>query len=607
MAQSEAPTSARSVHRQAWISALLVALLTLCVVVLSQRLRWRLDLTEENRYSLAPATLQLLDRLEDRLDLVLYFNQDIEGAEALLPVRLLIQDFLDELAAYGGDKVVVRTVDPTTDLLARQDAEHAKIAAVPFQELSVGALSVAELYQGLEMRYQDRSEVIPFIRPERMEFAFAVRLASLIEKQRPVIGFFSREPPAPPLMPGIPPRTPPDRIFEDLRNAVGRRFAVRDVELDRLEAVDQDLVALVVAQPQNMTAREVFSLDQYLAGGGHVLVLYDHLKVALPSWAPSPVESGLDAWLNGLGLAVGKRLLWDERGNPIQVDSRVVETQSGQQQEVPIFLNYGLFPELQDDSLNQSNPATAFLSQLDLLWAHPLQIREVPAGVEKEVLLQSSKRSWALPLDVTLSTSPGNLQALKAHAISLGPGRSYPLAVALSGSFPSQFLGKEIPPVTNPEAEEEQTAPPGSEASALRSAEGQGLLVLIGDSDLFRNEVLRQSPAQGSFAENLFDWLGQNADLIHLRMRGRKDREIRNFYQEYVEEEGAFATTDEEKREVDRGATRYQRGRQRQIAWLLVLGPAVLVLGLGLLRWRWRQKAAAKPYQAQFTSGSSTS
>jgi ABC-type uncharacterized transport system involved in gliding motility auxiliary subunit len=187
----------------------------------------RFDLTASKQYSLSSSTKELIARLDDRLQVKLYFNKDIQGHEYLLPERLLLQDLLGEIEHLGGDLVSVETVDPTADLVASRDAEHVGITAVPLNGQDVGSLSIDLLYQGLEMRYQDSSEVIPFVRADEFEFAFSVRLAALIAGEKPVVGLMSNEPLLPPQMPGIPRQVPDGRVFEQLRNALGERYRSR--------------------------------------------------------------------------------------------------------------------------------------------------------------------------------------------------------------------------------------------------------------------------------------------------------------------------------------------------------------------------------------------
>ncbi|MBT7012152.1 MAG: GldG family protein, partial [Planctomycetes bacterium] len=281
-----------------WAAILLLGCL-IALLSYSQTLSGRLDLTADQEFTLADSTLDLLGELDDRLQVKLYFNRDIEGAEGLLPARMVLEDLLDEMAQASNGKMVVETVDPTTDLAASRDAEHIGIAAVPLPSRRVGSVSMNTLYQGLEMRYHDASEVIPFAIPAEFEFAFVTRLQALLKPDRSRVAFFSRESPAAPPVPGIEMPIPADRIFANFRAILYDRYRVEEVLLDADSGglrLGEDADLLVVARPENVNESELASIQNYLGGGGHVLILWDTEEIS-PGLGARPIQTGLKDWL----------------------------------------------------------------------------------------------------------------------------------------------------------------------------------------------------------------------------------------------------------------------------------------------------------------------
>lgn len=560
----------------AWATAGLAAAIALAALALAGRARWRLDLTEEGLYTLDPATVGLLARLEDRLQVKLYFNRDLEGLESLLPQRLLIEDFLEEARVRSGGRMSVETVDPTTDLVAQRDAEHVGIEPLQIQTGDVGELAMVLAYQGLELRYLDRSEVIPFTVPTELEFAFAARLSSLLRPSRPEIAFFSREPALGPPVPGVPRRIPEERIYQEFRGVLAERAELRDVELADPQWKHAGTAALVVARPEAMDEAEVAALDLHLAEGGRVLLLMDRETVDPVGFRAQPLASGLDAWLAGLGVRVAPGFVFDESCLPVQVGYDTVETQQGRRQ-VPLTRPYGLFPVLRGEGLARGHAVTAALGELTGFWMHPVETGELPAGVTAEVLLRSGPEGRVLPADVPLDRDAETVSRVRDFALQSAKGREIPVGVALRGVFPPQ-----------------------RDHPGLRAA--PGLLVVIGDADLFHRIVLINQAAGGgnaAFAANLGDWLCGDESLIGLRSRGRAERRLTDFRAEWIASQGGRAQTDEENRVLDREAKEYARGRERWTAWSNVLGPPALVAALAwAVRWR-RRRRAAEPAAAQ--------
>lgn len=555
--------------RQNLLSALLVIGIVFCGVVLTQRMRWRWDLTEEKVYSLSPTLVDLIGQLDDRLQIKLYFNKDIEGAEHLLPSRLSIQDRLEEIAALGAEYVAIETVDPTTDLVAARDAEHIGVVPVTITDSRVGGVSVEKLYQGLEMRYQDQSALIPFVVPDEFEFAVASRLAALLRgPTRPVLAFFSREPHLPPPVPGIDQKAPPERVFENLRDNLADRFAIRDFRTFNADKpVPDDVVGLIVARPEGVTPQELEQIDAYLKRGGHVLMLVDQEKVkAEQGLASDPLETGVEQWLNGYGITVHKELVYDERCKSVPVDVQLVTLPDGSQARNPVYLPYGLYLQVQQDGLNASHIVTSGLEMVELVWAHPVTFHQ-GAGSElsAETLLRTSSQAHVLAPGTKLGMNRSNVELLASMAGRSGKAQHFDLAVAVSGKF-------------------------GADATA------DGMLVVVGDSEVFHNVTFQGGSHNAAFADNLIDWLAQEESLIGLRSRGRKQRPLKNFYLDAIEAAGGLQESDAQNRGIDRAARNYRDQMESRIAWLNVLLPPILLLIAGIAHFTFHRRRAKRPY-----------
>lgn len=555
-------------RRQAFLSAGLLIAITVMAVGLAQHVRARLDLTAEQRYTLAPALVEMVQGLDDRLQLKLYFNRDVEGAEHLLPQRLVIQDRLAEIAALGGDRVSIETVDPTTDLLAAREAEHLGIEAVTITDARVGGVSVERLYQGLELRYLDRSELIPFVVPDEFDFAFASRLAALLQgAERPVVGFFSREPLLTPPVPGLDQVASPDRIFEEFREALGGRYAVRDLpRLGPSAPVPDDLVTLVVARPENVSVAEADALRAYLETGGRILMLVDHEKIdQAAGFARESFDTGVDDLLAGYGLTVHPQFVWDPECRSVPVDVQVVPGPDGTPIRNPIYAPYGLYPVVRGDGLSASHIATAQLEEADLIWAHPVVYRETELALEAEVLMRSSPQARVLPAETELDISRSNVQLMDALAGRQKTVQAFDLAVALRGSFAAD-------------------AP-------------EGVLVVIGDTDLFQNPTLQAAPSNRKLAENLIDWLAADERLITLRTRGDAPRQLRDFYAEALLAAGGPSEDEAEARARDKQAREARDRMERWISWSNVLLPPLFLVLAALAHFAQQRRVARRPFQ----------
>lgn len=557
-------------RRQALLSAGFLLGIVVLAVGLAQRVNWRADLTSESLYTLSPALVDMVEGLDDRLQLKLYFNRDVEGAEHLLPQRLSIQDRLAEIAAIGGERVAIETVDPTTDMIAARDAEHLGIEPVTITDARVGGVSLEKLYQGLELRYLDRSELIPFVVPDEFEFAFASRLAALVQgDRRPVWGFFSREPLLAPPVPGVDQEGSEGRIFEEFRELLAGRYAVRDlVRLGPSDPVPDDLVGLVVARPERVSVAEADALRAYLHTGGRVLMLIDHEEVLQnQGFETRAIETGVDDLLGEFGLTVHPHFVYDSECRSVPVDVQVVQDANGSPIQNPIYAPYGLYPVVRGEGLSASHVVTAQLAEADLIWAHPVVFKQPESlSLEAEVLLRSSGQARILAPETNLGITRSNVKLIDAMAARSKQVQAFDLAVALRGSF----------------------APDAPE----------GVLVVVGDTDLFQNPTLQAAGSNRKLAQNLMDWLASDERLIALRTRGREARPLRDFYGEAFLAAGGASEDEAQTRARDKQARLSRDRMERWISWGNVLFPPIFLLIAALAHFARQRVLAARPFDS---------
>ena len=121
----------------------------------------RLDLTEQQLYSLAPATTDLLGNLQEPLLIRGYFSEKTHPLLAPLVPR--IQDTLEEYRLASNGQVVVEIIDPLEDPEKEAEANQTYgIQPTPLQAADRYGASVVNAYFDILIRYGDQSEVLNF-------------------------------------------------------------------------------------------------------------------------------------------------------------------------------------------------------------------------------------------------------------------------------------------------------------------------------------------------------------------------------------------------------------------------------------------------------------
>lgn len=340
---------------------------------------------------------------------------------------------------------------------------------------------------------------------------------------------------------------PGQESYSVLRDALSSSVRWLDTDL-KSGRVPSEADMLVLLDPVDLDAKQVFAVDQFLMEGGTVLIATSPTQVAIQqSIMARPVTSGLGDWLATYGLSFGKGLVLDRQSGalpiPVQRDVGGVSVNELE------LANYPYIIDVRGRGLDPNSPVTASLGQLDVPWAAPLVIdARRNTGRKLSLLLRSSNDSWTSEANDLLP----NYRSYPDIGFNAGhPLASQPLAVMLEGEFDSAYKGKSSPllspPATQPAAIKPTAATPGAGQEAKPAADAPGTptsviehspdsarLILVGSSALFSDQVAELlGEALGTrylkpveFAQNLVDWSLQDQGLMSIRGRGHFARTL---------------------------------------------------------------------------------
>jgi ABC-2 type transport system permease protein len=231
--------------------------------------------------------------------------------------------------------------------------------------------------------------------------------------------------------------------------------------------------------------------------------------------------------LSSYGVDVGESMVMDPQNEPfpVQVQRQVGGMQVYEIQEV----NYPFFVDIRSNGMGQ-NPIVSSLPAVTLHWASPLTIdEEKNANRDVAVLLQSTDQSW---LRTSTDVQP-NPQLYPEFGFPVeGEQQSWPLAVAIRGSFDSYFKDRASPFQTEESATEPMTATQELPLGTIESSPESARLVVIGSTEFIDDAVLQISTRLSAdrylnnlqFVQNTVDWSVEDEDLLTIRSRGTQAR-----------------------------------------------------------------------------------
>lgn len=139
---------------------------------------FRLDLTDNNMYSLSTSSESVVEQVDDLLTMKVYFSDDLPGEYA--NNRRYLQDILEEYAAFSNGNIRFEFFRPEDDQNIEQEAQKAGIMPVQMQVVDNDKLEVKRVLMGMVILYEDKKEVFPVIQTTTgLEYEITTRIKNL--------------------------------------------------------------------------------------------------------------------------------------------------------------------------------------------------------------------------------------------------------------------------------------------------------------------------------------------------------------------------------------------------------------------------------------------
>ncbi len=520
----------------------------------------RVDMTEDDSYTVSPATKTILSQLESPAQVKLYISSREEMPTALSTLERDITDKLEELKFVAPNKIeftavymrAANALASEDEMLAGEDEEKKegessdaeklekrmlKKGVQPFmvQAMQNDEISQKPVYSSIGVGYRDaKEEIIQPVMPEslqELEYRLVNTIFKMSRKEPATIALV-----APKEAVNIPPQLrqlyaqmgQPVPESEDPYEYCQRileqeKYKVERVELNQQSPLPEKYDTLVVINPREFNERQKWEISRAIASGKNVVIAVQQYE-----WDYKVTDAGInltkreqnpniDDLLTAYGLGVSKDILMDTNKVPLTVRSgNPLEQMMG----TGTTLNLPMHMLINNSTMNPSAPMTSRLSSVFYLWGTALDLNKdelAKHNLTAETIMSTTDRAWAVPADKKLTD-----QDIK------GPpsGQSYPLMAEITGQFPDAYKDKPRPawPPAQPQPGMPPTPPEPETGEAPALTPAPGKLVLVGCSQMFNKNFI-----QGSNLElflNCVDNLTLGDDIVSVRGRKPIDRAI---------------------------------------------------------------------------------
>lgn len=480
---------------------LLVSIVVLINILLSAFF-YRIDLTEEKRYSLSDPTKELLENTDDIVFVKIYLDGDLTPNMEKLQQSTL--ELIKQFRNYGKENIQYQVINPFEQADEKnlgnyiKELESEGVYTVPFGESQKEQQSRSFLFPYATVIYHDRAMSFllldqlqpltpaydPSIAISLLEYKFTKSIRLLTDDKKPKVGFIFGHNELDTLQ------------IRDISISLFELYELNFIDLPQSTFIDTTFKTIVIAKPRSaFSDADKFKIDQYIMYGGSVLWLIDPVIAEFDSLRNGGEFMSTDYDLNIMdqliqyGARVNTNLIQDKQSSRIKVPYGNTFSDRPWIYN-PVFTNF-----------NTKHPIVKNVDAVEGKFASSVDTTQVP-GVEKTVLMSSSNLSRFIMSPSRVSYNV--VQYLPTDEQFNKP--NLPVAVLLEGEFPSAFTGR----IQTANAFIKQ----GIGNGAYKQKSDAAKQIVIGDGDIIRNYVDAEGKIYPLGANNVEQYIFGNKDFL---------------------------------------------------------------------------------------------
>lgn len=406
---------------------------------------YKIDLTEDNRFTLSKSTKTLLVSLEEPVDIIVYLDGQLPAGFKKLSNTT--RDLLREFKTYGRAQIRFKfesVSDLDSDAAKQQLADSLfKLGLSPTNvkaQIKKGEGQEERLvFPGAVIQYKNRAVAIDFLQGlnayggletlNKAESLLEYKFASAIEKIRrdriPAIAYATGN------------GQPFDYTIATLSDLISNDYFMDTLNIPELPWIPDEIAILMVVKPTiAFTEEDKLKIDQFIMRGGKMIWMVDKLYAEFDSLQRKQADFvafdrnlQLDDLFFKYGVRINPDLVQDLQSEQIPM---VIGSMGGKPQIQPLPFPY--FVKL------KGNPHHAISKNLDNVLSYfPSSIDTVAApGIRKTILLTGSLNGRTLETPAIVSINSVKNAADQESFIR----QNIPIGVLLEGSFTSLYKNR---------------------------------------------------------------------------------------------------------------------------------------------------------------------
>ena len=543
--------NSKSLFSSFGLAAIAVGLL-FSVLFISLLPSLRVDLTEDNLYSLSEGTRSIVSSLEEPIEIMFFYSDSAtEDIPQIRSYGTRVQELLREIVIASNGNLRLNMIDPEPFSEEEDLATQYGIRAVPVTQggegVYFGLVVTQDSASDVPLQMQ-ASETMQLIRPDQeefLEYEFMKLITKVANPDRTVIGLITQLD----IDGGFDPVSGQGTQQWMIMDLIRQLYEVRRIDITG-DSIDGEIDILMIVHPQGLSAQMLYAIDQHVMRGGNTMLFLDPNADSMVSRSAQGnlIPAGMSSELPGLLAAWGIDF---DNSKVLADNEQALRVMMGQgQRPVPHLGMLGI----QRNFLTQDDIITNRLETINMSSAGAISQAEGAGTIFEPLIISSSD---AMLMDRTFVESVTDPSVLFDEFESAN--QSFVIGARVSGIVESAFpegRPELIEEPTEEVSEAEPTDPDGVTGNPadtavtaddveeeieqvvehIASSNGSVNIVAYADSDVLSDRLwvqvsqfLGQRIPQpfannGDIVINTLDNLSGDADLSSIRSRGRYSR-----------------------------------------------------------------------------------
>mgnify|MGYP006417110625 FL=1 len=514
-----------------WSFTLIIVGVIFVLNLFAQQFFVRIDLTENQRYSISDVTRDILADIDEPIAVKVYYSENFP--RQLISVKQYVLDMLNEYRAYAGSSLEYEFI-PISGENQELEQEAMSYGVQPVQAniTESDEIKVQRIYLGIVFLYGDQKEVIPFAQQiEQLEYDMTGAIKKLSLGSLPKIGWLT----------GHGEQSLGEEGVARATGEIQKNYELVEINLSSEDQVPQDINTVILAgATTEFNDLDLYKLDQFILRGGRLGVFLNRKIIEMQNQY-MPVQensSNIFFFLEHFGVKYGNQILLDKTNYQVQAMQNLGFLQ------IPVAMDYPFAPRI--SNLNEDNPIVNRLNELGFFFVNEVSHVGDSSRISFTPLMHTSEMTgFAMPDQRTRTINISAGQQVPDYMYREGPKV---VSAILEGEHTSWFGSTRPDSISFPEMH-------------LGQSITSTVMVTLGNASFTSQQFM--VPASLTFLLNTVDWLHDRNGLISIRSKNVQPSQLEEM----------------------------SGGKRQALKWINVLLAPFLIVLFGVIRWYIRNKA----------------